>query len=331
MDFGVPHSADTAPWPEYFSAGSSARASASASSAARTSIHSRAGRRCWPSFVVATTVALVASTEMPAMASAGTLDFSSATRTDATTASHQVSGSCSARPGRGKDVFHSVEPRPLRPPAASKMAARAPPVPMSMPSRNWSVSHRELPCSRGCAHCGSPGGDRCALSNRLTARRASAQPSSLGCSDVQRDAGEVCAFSRRGASVTSAQPAVPPPLPHTSRPRVVSRRHGIGRCPRASTRGLVEEMKRRAQVSPRGVTTRTGHARERWGAPPPTSRPRVVSRSHRISQCPRAPTRGLVEKVKRRAHDSPRGRRHARGASTRAGSPRATARAGLSP
>ena len=135
IDLGPPHSADTGPNPEYFSAESPVRASSSASAAARTSIHSRAGRRTLLFLSTATTVADVESTPMPAIASTATPAFSTAARTEATIQVHHSAGSCSALPDRGKSVLHSVATEASSFPSKSKTPARAPPVPISIPSR----------------------------------------------------------------------------------------------------------------------------------------------------------------------------------------------------
>ena len=117
------------------SAASPVAASWSASAAARTSIHSNAGRMTWLFLSTATTVAEVESTPMPTIASAGTPDFWTAPRTEVMMHSHHSLGLCSARPDRGKVVFHSVATEASSLPSVSKTPARAPPVPMSMPSR----------------------------------------------------------------------------------------------------------------------------------------------------------------------------------------------------
>ena len=98
---GSPHSAETAPKPLYLSAGSPVSWMRTAWSAARTSIHMMAGRRCPPWSSVAMTVAEVASTEMPAISSGDTPLCSTALRAAPTRADHHSAGSCSALPGRG--------------------------------------------------------------------------------------------------------------------------------------------------------------------------------------------------------------------------------------
>ena len=102
---------------------------------ARTSIHMMAGRRGRPWASVATTVAAVASTEMPAIWSAGTPLSSSAPRVARARHDHHSPGSCSAQPGCGCEVSNSTARKTAAEPWWSNRPTRTPPVPKSIPIR----------------------------------------------------------------------------------------------------------------------------------------------------------------------------------------------------
>ncbi len=103
---GIIHSAETGPWPSLFtaSAGSPVAATRAASRPARTSIQIRAGRNGWPAASSATTLQQVVSSAIAAMSLAASLAVASTWRTDAPSACHQSTGSCSAQLGCGKRV-----------------------------------------------------------------------------------------------------------------------------------------------------------------------------------------------------------------------------------
>src|SRR5215218_1559003 len=94
-----------------------------------------AGPRCLSFSSIASTVLLMASTEMPAMSSGEILLSSIALLTAATRDDHHSSGSCSAQPGRGCKRVYSRSLKTSGVPSGSKMPTLAPPVPKSMPRR----------------------------------------------------------------------------------------------------------------------------------------------------------------------------------------------------
>src|SRR5687768_8473059 len=94
-----------------------------------------AGRRCLSFSSIASTVLLMASTEMPTIASGEILLSSIAPFTAATRHDHHSSGSCSAQPGRGCSSVYSRSLKTSGAPSGSKIPTLAPPVPKSMPRR----------------------------------------------------------------------------------------------------------------------------------------------------------------------------------------------------
>src|SRR5215208_3462204 len=94
-----------------------------------------AGRRCLAFSSMASTVLLIASTEMPTMSSGEMLLSSIAPFTAATRHDHHSSGSCSAQPGRGCSSVYSRSLKTSGTPSGSKIPTLAPPVPKSMPRR----------------------------------------------------------------------------------------------------------------------------------------------------------------------------------------------------
>ena len=85
--------------------------------------------------IEASTVLLAASTEIPAISSAGTPLSSIAPCTASTSEDHHSSGSCSAQPGRGCCHENSRSVKTTGVPSGSKIPTLAPPVPKSMPMR----------------------------------------------------------------------------------------------------------------------------------------------------------------------------------------------------
>src|SRR5215203_4594688 len=94
-----------------------------------------AGRRCLSFSSIASTVLLVASTEMPTMSSGEIRLSSIAPFTAATRHDHHSSGSCSAQPGCGCFSEYSRSLKTSGVPSGSKIPTLAPPVPKSMPRR----------------------------------------------------------------------------------------------------------------------------------------------------------------------------------------------------
>src|SRR5262252_614180 len=109
-DLGISHSAETGPDPAPFtrSAGSLVAAIASACLAERTSIQIMAGRSGRPSRSRVTTEQQVVSTQSAITSWGVTFALASAPLTEAPSACHQSSGSCSDQDGLGKSVLYAV-------------------------------------------------------------------------------------------------------------------------------------------------------------------------------------------------------------------------------